>query len=95
MGILIVVDRDQVQCCALPDQLQALITTQPRTTFVMSNILELNCWVLGDAPRRVFPVKIASSETVGYLKEAIKEKMKPVFDDITANSLDLWKVSNH
>src|SRR6267154_736510 len=69
------------------------LSTQPRTTFVMSNILELNCWVLGDVPRRVFPVKIGSAETVGYLKKAIKDEKKPLFDDITADSLDLWKVS--
>jgi hypothetical protein len=83
--IVVVVDRDQVQCCALTHN----------STFVMSNILELNCWVLGDATRRVFPVKIASSETVGYLKKVIKDEKKPVFDDITADSLDLWKVSDH
>jgi hypothetical protein len=61
----------------------------------MSNILELNCWVLGDAPRRVFPVKIASSETVGYLKKAIKGEKKNVFNDADADSLNLWKVGNH
>jgi hypothetical protein len=60
----------------------------------MSNTLELNCWVLGDDPSRVFPVEIASSKTVGFLKEAIKDKMKPAFDHIAANSLNLWKVSN-
>ena len=59
----------------------------------MSSILELNCWVLGDDPRRVFPLKIVCSETVGYLKKVIKDEKKPVFDDITADSLDLWKVS--
>jgi hypothetical protein len=52
----------------------------------MSNILELDCWVLGDAPRRVFPVMIASSETVAY--KAIKDE-KHVFNDADADSLDL------
>jgi hypothetical protein len=61
----------------------------------MSNILELNCWVLGDDPRHVFPVKIATSETIGYLKKAIKDEIKHSFDDLDAKSLDLWKVSNH
>jgi len=60
----------------------------------MSNTLELNCWVLGDDPRSVFPVEIASSKTVGFLKEAIKDKTKCAFDDIDAKSLNLWKVIN-
>jgi len=51
----------------------------------MSNILELNCWVLGDDTQGVFPVKIASSETVGTLKEAIKDKITHSFDDLDAN----------
>jgi hypothetical protein len=60
----------------------------------MSNTLELNCWVLGDDPSRVFAVEIASSKTVSFLKETIKDKKKRVFDDIDADSLNLWKVSN-
>jgi hypothetical protein len=55
----------------------------------MSNILQLNCWVLGDAPRHVFPVKIASLETVSYLKKAIKDEKKHIFNDADADSLDL------
>jgi hypothetical protein len=42
----------------------------------MSNILELNCWVIGDEPHSVFPVKIASSETVGYMRKAILPEME-------------------
>ena len=61
----------------------------------MSNILQLNCWVIRDDPRHVIPVEIASSKTVGYLKEAIKEKIQYSFADFDAKSLDLWKVSNH
>lgn len=60
----------------------------------MSNTLELNCWVLGDDPNRVFAVEISSSKTVSFLKEVIKDKKKPVFDDIAADSLHLWMVSN-
>ena len=60
----------------------------------MSTVLELNCWILGDEPRRVFPVKIANSVTVGHLKEAIKDKKKQTFTGIDADLLDLWKVSN-
>ena len=62
---------------------------------MMSNILELNCWVIGDDPRHVIPIKIASSETVGTLKKAIKDEIKHSFADFDAKFLDLWKVSNH
>jgi hypothetical protein len=42
----------------------------------MSNILEINCWVLGDDLNGVFPVEVASSKTVGTLKKAIKEETR-------------------
>ena len=61
----------------------------------MSDPLEFYCWILGDAPHRVFPVKIASSETVAYLQKAIKNEKKNLFGDLDANLLDLWKASNH
>src|ERR1700683_5724200 len=60
----------------------------------MSTILELTCWILGHDPLRVFSVEVPSSKTVSYLRKAIKDEKKPVFDEITADSLDLWKVSN-
>ena len=59
----------------------------------MSNLLELNCWVIGDELHSVFPVKIASSETVGTLREAILPKMENSCKDLVAKSLVLWKVS--
>jgi hypothetical protein len=59
----------------------------------MATSLNLNCWVLGDDSTRIFPVKIDGNENVGSLKEAIKEKKKPAFDHITADSLDVWNVS--
>ena len=61
----------------------------------MSNILELNCWVIGDDPRHVILVEVPSSKTVGYLKKAIKNEIEHSFDNFDAKSLDLWKVSNH
>ena len=60
----------------------------------MSTVLELNCWILGHDPRRVFSVKIASSETVSYLRKAIKDEKNHTFTGIDADLLDLWKVSN-
>ena len=59
----------------------------------MDTPLKLNCWVLGEDSTRIFPVEIDHDENVGGLKEAIKEKMKPAFDHITANSLNVWSVS--
>jgi hypothetical protein len=59
----------------------------------MSDMLNLNCGVLGDDPLRphfVFPIKIAKSETVGGLKKAIKDETK---QDANAHTLYLWQVS--
>ena len=56
---------------------------------------EGHCWVIRDDPKHVIPVKIAISETIGHLKEAIKEKIKHSFPNLDAKSLDLCKVSNY
>src|SRR5260221_1901536 len=59
----------------------------------MATPLKLNCWVLGEDSTRIFPVEIDRDENVGELKKAIKEEMKPAFDQIDADSLDVWNVS--
>ena len=59
----------------------------------MSSTLNLNCLVLGDDASRVFPVEIANSKTVGDLRDAIKDKKRPAFDHVPADTLVLWKVS--
>jgi hypothetical protein len=59
----------------------------------MSNELTLFCYVLGDKPGRYFSVKIASTEFVDSLKDAIKAKKSPDFDAFPADNLDLYKVS--
>ena len=60
----------------------------------MTDILTLNCWILGDEPGRIFTVEIPGSKTVSILKKAIKEEDKDVnvFHGIGAKLLDLWKV---
>ena len=58
-----------------------------------STLLRLNCWVLGDDSAQIFAVEIDPEKDVGALKKAIKEEKKPVFDDITSDSLEVWKVS--
>lgn len=44
----------------------------------------------GDKVREVFIVKIKEDEVVATLKEVVKGKKKPVFDDISADSLIIW-----
>ena len=56
-------------------------------------ILELNCWVIGDEPHSIFPVEVASSKTVRYMREAILPKMENSCSDLVAKSLVLWKVN--
>jgi hypothetical protein len=60
----------------------------------MADMLNLNCWLLGGDPRRVFPVEIAKTKTVGGLKKAIKEdpSSKGDFNGIDTKHLDPWKV---
>jgi hypothetical protein len=83
---------------SLPSLALRVVPTVPTTTSLasnnMSDMLNLNCWLLGDDPRRVFSVKIAKSETVDDLKKAIKEdsSRKNYFNDVDAADLDLWKV---
>jgi hypothetical protein len=55
--------------------------------------LKLNCIVLGDDPSHAFEIKIAPTESVSALREVIKDKKKPHFDHVPADSLKLWKVS--
>ena len=56
-------------------------------------MLTLVCYVRGDDHTCVFHVKINKTEFVADLKKAIKKEKSPIFDDITADSLRLWKAS--
>jgi hypothetical protein len=49
--------------------------------------------MVGKDCNHVFPVKIASTESVGTLKELIKDKKQYVFEHVDADDLKLWKVS--
>ncbi|KAG1834019.1 hypothetical protein DFJ58DRAFT_735930 [Suillus subalutaceus] len=59
---------------------------------VSSKPLHLNCFVLGDDPLHVFEIKIAPTESVSALQNAIKEQNKHEFDGVDAKALKLWKV---
>jgi hypothetical protein len=54
--------------------------------------LELNCIVQGDEPTHAFPVEISNTKNVGALRDAIKDKKKPAFETVPADTLKLWKV---
>ena len=55
--------------------------------------LELNCFLFDDDPSQVFPVKIAITESVGTLRDAIKDKKTLSLHHVDADALTLWKVS--
>jgi hypothetical protein len=83
-----------VACCFITHCLLSVTDLSRRSepTTLVDRIFELNC-LLGDDPRRIFQVKIAATETVGALKDAIKDEKKPELDHVAADSLVLWKVS--
>ena len=66
----------------------------PETEIFMAGIMSLNCSILGPDVDNAFPVKISRDETVGALKDAIKEKKAPKLDHIAADELDVWKVGH-
>ena len=49
--------------------------------------------MFGEDSTRIFPVEIDRDKNVGGLKEVIKEKKKAAFDNVDADSLDVWNVS--
>ncbi|CAG8688798.1 8319_t:CDS:1, partial [Racocetra persica] len=61
----------------------------------MSINLTLNCWVLGENPHEnTFHVFVNTNEgnTIGLLKELIKEKQPRTFANVDSKDLKLWKV---
>ncbi|KAF8325081.1 uncharacterized protein EI90DRAFT_3019264 [Cantharellus anzutake] len=56
-------------------------------------VLELYCLIRGDGANHIFPAKIASTESVGTLKEIVREKNKFALEHMDAKTLTLWKVS--
>ena len=58
-----------------------------------NNSLTLFCLVDGEATSNAFSIKIPSSGTVDDLKDLIKTKKVPEFDNIAADKLALWRVS--
>src|SRR6202012_5301589 len=55
--------------------------------------MSLFCLVDEEATSNAFSVKISSDNTVDDLKNLIKAKKTPRFDDVAADELTLWRVS--
>ena len=58
----------------------------------MSETIRLFCWALNTPIDQIFPVDVGCDEIWGSVKDAIKEKKKPDFNDIDADTLHLRKV---
>ncbi|KAF9536735.1 hypothetical protein EC957_009860 [Mortierella hygrophila] len=58
-----------------------------------TSTLTLFCLISGESTASAFSVKVDRSATVDDLKDAIKSKQAPAFDDITANNLVLWRAT--
>ncbi|KAF9946681.1 hypothetical protein BGZ72_000128 [Mortierella alpina] len=59
----------------------------------MSTTILIYCLVDGEAQSRAFPIRIDSADSIGDLKELIKAKKTPRFNDVAADELTLWQVS--
>ncbi|KAF9308167.1 hypothetical protein BGZ91_007932, partial [Linnemannia elongata] len=57
------------------------------------NHLNLFCLVDGLPSSRTFEIEVSATRTIAHLKDLIKTKQTPAFDDITVDQLSLWRVS--
>ncbi|KAF9115632.1 hypothetical protein BGX30_006215 [Mortierella sp. GBA39] len=58
-----------------------------------NNPLTLFCLVDGLPSSRAFEIEVSKIRTIAHLKDLIKAKQTPAFDDITVDQLNLWRVS--
>ena len=54
--------------------------------------LLVHCWIYGDDTYTTFPVEISSTETVGLLKDIIKDKNSVSFSSVDALQLRLYSI---
>jgi hypothetical protein len=71
----------------------SLKVTQPVPVLHPTQVLSLNCFVLGDDLNKVFTVKIPKTKNVSILKDRIKEKNSNSFGNVDSKNIDLWNVS--
>ena len=64
-----------------------------KTALNATQLLSLNCFVLGDDRKRAFTVEIEKTENVSILRDRIKEKKAPHLNHVAASDLDLFQVS--
>ena len=57
------------------------------------NTITIFCLVHGEPLANSFSVDIDKSKTISYLKELIKAKKTPEFDDVATDKLTLWRVN--
>ncbi|KAL4061796.1 hypothetical protein V8B97DRAFT_1878730 [Scleroderma yunnanense] len=56
------------------------------------DLLTFQCWVYGQSIKRIFPVEVSKTKTVGTLRRVIKSEKPLDFRDVEADDLDLYKV---
>ena len=71
----------------------SLKVTQPVPVHDPTQLLSLNCFVLGDDLKKIFTVKILKTENVSILKKLIKEENSSSFGNVDAKNMLLWNVS--
>jgi hypothetical protein len=71
----------------------SLEVTQPVPVLDPTQLLSLNCFVLGDDLNKAFTVEIEKTKNVSILKDLIKEKKAFLLNHVDASDLDLWNVS--
>ena len=76
-----------------PSHSESPTSPEPLSAMADDTHLNLNCLVFGDHASHIFSVKIAKSEIVCALREAIKNKKSHAFQHVDADALVLWKVS--
>ncbi|KAK2461366.1 hypothetical protein APHAL10511_006590 [Amanita phalloides] len=69
------------------------VSADVNRAFDPTQLLSLNCIILGDDPKEGFTVKIPKTDNVSALKDLIKEKKKPRFDNVETSKLILSQVS--
>ncbi|RHZ89298.1 hypothetical protein Glove_16g200 [Diversispora epigaea] len=59
----------------------------------MSDNIKFFCLVEGDSKEEAFEVEIEKKKSVSFLKEKIKEKLHPDFENVATKKIVLWKVN--
>ena len=78
------------------DRLNKVYPTKPEQDHVhviaWTRKVNLNCWIVGEYTRRIFPVTISNDQNVADLQGVIKEKRLSAMPKIDELDLMLWKV---